>query len=265
METTKNPLIVGPMDPDNTAELTARYGVGNNALKLLQGQADNQPPELMAALTMPPDVDRSQALVLDEVMRKSGDLLSRDGCQLRSAYVRGKDPWSQVVTITYLVPSGRVGKALLGPFSEFPKSMEAFERVRSAKMGLGSYADGLANPGDTPPAASPEAEQLRKLVEEMQQELGRLRNPEPVEGYRSLNAQEAAMAVYEMDASALDRVVAYETAAGAGQDGGPRSTVIKAVGKRREDLAEQATDLAALRAARESGSDPLAPATPPTT
>lgn len=263
--------VVGPMDPDNTAELTARYGVGNNALELLVRQADNQPPELMSALVMPPDDERSQALVLDEVIKASGGLLEREGTQLRAAYVRGKDPWSQVVTVTYTVASGRVGKALLGKYRDnFPESQAAYERVARARMGL-SAADAalLANApnsggGDVPPD-SPEAGGLRELVNEMQSrfererqedaakrealegELEKLRNPEPVAGYADLNVKDAADRVASMDDTALDATIRYEEGTGK-----PRQGVYTAIEARREELERERSELAELRAARDA-------------
>lgn len=259
--TSAHPLVVGPMDPDNTAELTQRYGVGNNALELLRGQADNHPPELRAILAMPTDTEgRSEALIHDEVVNRAGDLLKREGAELESAYVRGATDRTRVVTINYTVPSGRNGKASLGPWAEFSQSVAEFERVRRAKMGLAAAGAALDAPDEEAPAASPEAEAMRKLLEEQQKELAELRNPEPAPGYRQLNARDAATAVYEMDASQVDAVERYESTAGLGDGGEPRKTVVAAVEKRRADLAEQASDLAALQAARAAGNDPFAPA-----
>jgi hypothetical protein len=203
---------VGPQDPDATAELTQRYGVGVNA-----------------------------------------------------AYVRGTNDATRVVTITYTVPSGRVAKAALGAWSSFTKSVEAFDQVRRAKMGLAAAQFAVApQEGEQAPDASPELAEQRKLIEDMQAELARLRNPEPVDGYRELNAREAAQRAYDMDASQLDAVERYEAFAAGdeseaddqGRKG--RKTVLAAVDKRREDLQQAAVDLEALRAARAAGTDPLA-------
>lgn len=254
---TSESLKVGPMDPDNTAELTARVGVGNNALELLKGQADNQPPELMAILAIPPDGARSEALVYDEVVRGAGDLLDREGAELLAAYVRGDSDRTRAVTIHYKIASGRTGKASIGLWTDFPQSVRAFEDTRRLKMGLGSALAQLDNPEDTPPAASPELEALKAALEDQQKELAELRNPEPVEGYRALNARDAALRVYEMDGSQVDATERFERTAGG--DSGPRKTVMAAIEKRRSDLAQQATDLEALRAARAAGDDPLSP------
>lgn len=253
LATTATPLVVGPMDPDNTAELTRNYGVGNNSLELLRGQADNQPPELMAILAVPADSERSEALVLDEVIRAAGDLLDRDGSRLLSAYVRGSTDMDRVVTISYEVASGRTGKAALGPWVKgFPQSYAAWDGLRRQKMGLASAGASLTG-GSLD--ASPELAEMRKVLEEQAVKLAELQNPEPVEGYREMNATDAATSVYEMDASQLDAVLRFED-----NTGSPRVTVQRAVEKRREDLAAEAADLAALKAARAAGTDPLAPA-----
>lgn len=249
---------VGPMDPDNTAELTARYGVANNSLELLKGQADNQPPELMAILAVPADSERSETLVHDEVVSAAGDLLTREGSKLLSSYVRGSTDGDRVVTISYQVPSGRTGKAALGLWRDFPQSVAAWESVRRTKMGIAAAAAGVSGaPGDVPPA-SPELEALQKTMLEQQAKIADLENPEPVVGYKALNARDAALAVYDMDASQVDATERYEANAGLGDNGAPRKTVTTAIEKRREDLKIEASDLAALKAARAAGKDPFA-------
>jgi hypothetical protein len=171
--------------------------------------------------------------------------------------VRGGDDVTRVVTITYTVASGRVAKALLGAWSTFPQSVDAFEQVRRAKMGFTAGLAQLTNE-QAPPASSPEAESLRSLVEEMQAELAELRNPEPVPGYRELSARDAAQRVYDLDASQLDAVERYEAASHASDDSPGRKSVLNAVDKRRADLEQQQADLAALKSARDQGRDPFA-------
>lgn len=266
-------LMVGPQDPDNTAELTARYGVANNAIELLTGVADNQPAELMSLLALPTDQDRSDALVLAEVERAAGDLLDRteviDGeersAYLAAAYVKGNDPRSRVVTITYVVPSGRTGKASLGSYDEFPQSQAAFEELRRAKMGVASESSRLgkaAGDDSVPDPASPEIEAMRESMDEMHRELRELRarQAEPVEGFSELNATDSKAAIADFDASQLDK--AEELERGRGEK--TRSSVTDAIEKRRTELEQQKTDLAALEAARATGRDPLADPEPET-
>lgn len=237
-------LLVGPQDPDATAELTQRYGVGNNAVKLLEAQADNYPAELRALLSLPIDDDRSQALLDEDVYAAAGDLLretKRIGDEDRApelveSYVRGSDDRSRVVTITYISPSGRSAKAALGAWAGdgFSKSRDAYEELRRGKMGLAAAQARVAGDSQVP-ADSPEAEALREEVERLHKELEAARDPEPFEGYNAANASELKKRLADSDRGEAQRVLDYERAH---ED---RSTVTDAAVKRVDaiDAAEQ--------------------------
>lgn len=256
-------LMVGPQDPDNTAELTQRYGVGNNALLLLEGQEQNFPAELRAALALPIDAERSEALVDAEVYAAAGDLLRETKTigdeerkpELVESYVRGSDDRSRVVTISYISPSGRSAKALLGPYVNrenpskgFPQSQKAHDEVRRAKMGIAAAQSRLDRDEDPAPD-SPEAEALREEVERLSKELASARDPEPFEGYVAENASNLRKRLADSDRDEAQRVLDYERAH---ED---RSTVTDAAVKRidaideaeREQSDAQARENAELR------------------
>lgn len=252
-------LMVGPMDVDSSTELTERYGVANNALELLRRQAMNMPAELMGILASPPDGDRSEALDADEVDRAAREFIGEslqkshddsmlpnpeyeaDDIDIRGRYVRGADDRSRVVTITYVVPSGRTGKAAIGAYRDFPSSVAQFEQLRRVKMGIASLT-----PDDEGrrSADSPEADALREEVQRLNAELAAARDPEPYAGYGDSNAKSIVERVKEADRDEAQAVADYE------RSHENRTTVVDAAVKRVDALDEEAE--AALREQQEA-------------
>jgi hypothetical protein len=252
-------LMVGPLDVDSSTELTERFGVANNALELLRRTSLNMPAELMGILALPPDRDRTEALDADEVDRKArevlGDSLQQsrddtllpnpeydaDAITIHGRYVRGADDRTRVVTVSYTVPSGRTGKAAIGPYKEFTKSVGLYEDSRRVKMGIASLT-GDDEGGRS--ADSPEAEALREEVLRLREELEAARDPEPFEGYGDANANDLKKRLADADRDEAQAIADYE------RSHENRSTVVDAAVKRVDTIDEEAE--AAEREAQEA-------------
>jgi hypothetical protein len=121
-------LRIGPLNPDEAANLIGPAGIGSdsNALELINRNADLYPPEVMAAQAAPRDPVASEALDLDEVAEVVSDV---EGAEVTDASVRGTDGKNPQVVVLYNVESGRSAKAVI-PLSELPKSEAAIETAR---------------------------------------------------------------------------------------------------------------------------------------
>lgn len=108
---------VGPMDPD----ATETFGQVNatTARRLLRLHERANPPELRRALAMKMDEPRTTAVLrnLPEIAEylsglelENGDPVVPEGAKVAGANVRGEPGTDQVLTYTYVVPSGRSAK-----------------------------------------------------------------------------------------------------------------------------------------------------------
>lgn len=134
---------VGPLDPDSTAGF-GHIASHNNARQLIRLHRQMHPPELLRALARPLDEARTKGIDLDEVgeyigglSHPNGDPVLPQGARVSGAAVRGDRQTGQVLTFTYTLPSGRVGKwyAPYGP-EELPASFDAgaeFAKVAEMK------------------------------------------------------------------------------------------------------------------------------------
>lgn len=177
-----------PADPETAAAFTGRYGVHNNARRLINAIADAYPPELKAAGSMPVDEERTAALDLEEVE----GAIPGDG-ELVSAKVRG-DRQKVVVYVLRYQPkvdapegSGRTTRGFL-PYEGLSRSESAFDEERERKLGL-SAAAVRAGAGDD------ERGQEDPRVAALQEEVRRLRAEkengaeEPWEGFSGESAE----------------------------------------------------------------------------
>lgn len=212
-------LIVGPMDPDSTSELTRKLGTHNKVDRLLKRHAANYPLALTKALARPRDEDRTEALDVDEVhdyclgLRGKSAFLGDDD-EIVSASVRGTRDADRVVSVLYRTgKSGRSARAVV-PYDEMKGSQEAYERLLAER-------DGEAAPPVSRDEAVVEAERARQAAEqeaaELREQLERLQDPEPFEGYDDLKAEEVVARVKEggraaFGESGLQRVIEYENA-----------------------------------------------------
>lgn len=107
---------VGPLDPDTTSDF-GQVAQRNSARRLIRLHAQAHPAELTRQLSRPLDPERTKGLDLDEVRSyldgqelENGDPLVPDGARVVGASVRGDRDTEQVLTFTYLTPSGRTAK-----------------------------------------------------------------------------------------------------------------------------------------------------------
>lgn len=155
-------LRIGPLNPDEAADLVGRSGIGSdsNALELINRNADLYPPEVMAAQTAPRDPVASEALDLDEVAEMVSDV---EGAEVTDAAVRGTDGKNPQVVVLYNVESGRSAKAVI-PLSELPKSEAAIETAREEAK---TRAQGPAAPA----VNDQELSDLRRQIGELREAL----------------------------------------------------------------------------------------------
>jgi hypothetical protein len=247
-------LMVGPQDPESTAELVAKGGVGDNAVKLLERQARNQPVELMGILAMPPDQLRSDSLDTEEVDRHArraiqgwldeakadGDSVSpdysADDVLIDGRWVRGTSDRTRVVTITYVLPSGRSAKAAIGSYSDFPASQASYELQHRRAMGIREDVAQLQGA----PVESPEAEALRAELARVEAELAEARDPAPFEGYAEMTAKHIVdNLIADATIGDVEALLEYE------RRHEDRSTVVTAAGKRIVALKQAEADVRA--------------------
>lgn len=107
---------VGPLDPDSTSQF-GNVAQNNSARQLIRLHRQLHPPAKIRALARPLDAPRTKGLDLDEVSQyigglthPNGDPLVPEDCKIVGAAVRGDPRTGQIVTFTYEMPSGRVGK-----------------------------------------------------------------------------------------------------------------------------------------------------------
>jgi hypothetical protein len=224
----RNELTLGPMDPDNTSELTKRVGVHNRAKQLLIRHGANFPQKLTVALSQPVDKERSDALDLEEVESALRSLSGRRAFfkaddTLEAAAVRGTGK-DRVVAVVFRKPdvldqeTGRVaegsGRAAQGviAYDGLERSQAAYEEqeeARKAATPQGALAAAiLASRGPENPAEPDAAitERLDKLeadlkaaqdekraaeqrAQEEAEKAAALADPEPIEGYAALGAK----------------------------------------------------------------------------
>lgn len=228
-------LAIGPENVDQAGELVADLGVHNLADRLLDRHAQLYPLPLVQALGRPRDDDRSTSLDLEEVQEVLKDQTGRraffkDGYVLEDAAVKGDTPDNRVVSVVFRNPvTGRSGRGVL-PYEAF----EAAERRHLEKQQ--ALAQAQLAPGQVDPqfsaasAATSDAATEQRLQElerrfrqaeqaraEVQDELDKLRDPEPWEGYADSN-QDAIVArlesedggLAEFGRAGLERIQAYE-------------------------------------------------------
>lgn len=135
---------VGPLDPDAT-ESFGQVSGKHSARQLIRLHTQLNPPHLKRALARPRDDARSKAVLenLDEVTEyvsglthDNGDPMLPKGARVNGASVRGEFG-NQVLTFTFELPSGRVGK-WFAPFNRdvLPESFDAgaeYHRVQEMK------------------------------------------------------------------------------------------------------------------------------------
>lgn len=248
-------LTLGPLDPDNTSEMTARLGVHNKAAKLLKAHASNWPVQLTTALSRPIDVERTEALDQDEVLSALSSLRGRraffdeDSDVLEDATVRGVTEKDRVVAVVFRrapkdskvgVEHGRSAYGVI-PYAGLDASVRAYEE-KKAREELGPLAgfqttaleaqeghlEGVV-PEEQLRAAEDARRQAEQDMTELRERLERLENPEPWDGYDDENANAVVERVKEggideFGRAGLERIRSYEESYSQ-----PRKTVLAAV------------------------------------
>lgn len=178
-----NELRIGPMDPnektdpadpETAAAFTGRYGVQNNARRLIDAMADAYPPDLVAAGGLPVDEERTETLDTEELQKAvpSGTVVG--------AKVRGSRPDSLVVVYTVRADepegappgSGRTSRGRL-PYLDLKKSQKAYKNEHDRKLGVGAAARSAGakddEQGDQPedPRVAPLQEEVNRLREQL--------------------------------------------------------------------------------------------------
>lgn len=235
-------LTYGPLDPDNTSELTSRLGVHNKADRLLQRHASNWPVELVNALSRPLDEERTATLDLDEVEDALGNLSGRRAFfktddELEDAAVRGTSDRDRVVSVVFRKPSGRSAYGVI-PYEDLDASIRAYDAKKARLEGggapvlLGASSDSSEREVALEAAAQDAESRARDAEarhEELLERVEALENPEPWDGYDELNAPDVVDAIkeggiQEYGRAGLERIKTYEE----GRER-PRSTVVSAV------------------------------------
>lgn len=236
-------LKVGPLDPDATSGF-GQIGQGNIARTVIRHHAAMYPPDLRRALNMKLDGDRTSALDQDEVRQVVADAGALpEGCTFEHGQVRGERGRKQIVTFTFLKPSGRVGKGYVDYLADsFPRSVErgdaAVHFAERKDAGLPFDTAGLQLE-----TLRRELAEQRQRNDELSRELERLANegasaggrdpepgaadhgpPQPIDGYDDLKADEVVELLRADETSDEDRraILDYE------RGGKNRSTVIGA-------------------------------------
>lgn len=230
-------LSIGPQDPDNTSKLTAKVGVHNKADKLLARHRANWPVQLTTALSRPRDDERSETLLVDEVQSALEALKGRraffnpETDELEDASVRGTTDKDRIVSVV-VRRGGEFGRSYNGvlPYEGMTGSIRAYEEAVEAEKNGGFAPAALPAGDDETAAALAEAQRQRDAAEaqnrelsgtlqELQDRLAALENPEPFDGYAGMKAQDRAKRVEEGGISefgraGLERIATYEAAHG---------------------------------------------------
>lgn len=244
----RNGLTLGPLDPDNSSELTRKLGVHNKADRLLKNHMANWPVELTKALSLPRADVRSEALDFDEVESALKALSGRraffkDGDTFEDASVRGpqgddtKRIEDLIVSVVYRKKSDRSAVGVI-PYSNLEGSLRAYAQLKleneAEKRGVPLAALQPAAAGGTVDeaalaqaqadaeahkAAAETAEAGRREAEgklaDLADRIAALENPAPFPGYDELNALDRAAKVKEggldeYGRAGLERIYAYE-------------------------------------------------------
>lgn len=196
---------LGPMlaDIDAPGELVKELGVHNRADILLDYHAQLYPRELTQKLALPRDPERSANLDLSDVHDALSALKGRraffdaEKDTLLDASVKGDSANGYFVSVLYQVPSGRTARGVI-PYSLVPASQRAYEEALEQEAQLGATLSGLRGRRPRQAASADSADQahedqLRQLERRVSdseaaqaavtEELSRLRDPEPWDGY----------------------------------------------------------------------------------
>jgi hypothetical protein len=219
---------VGPMDVDSAAGLTARLGTHNKAGALLRRHAQSFPAALMRILQLPKDEVATRVVkdhldaVRDAALSARGrhQFLKSDDEVLNGAAVREDEVTGErFVTIIYRKPSGRIARGAIGfdSVTGLDAAVEEAKAREEAKQSGGAGAPlhiaTSASAGD--PQAAEAAREAANNLQELEDRLAALEDPEPFEGYGEMDAR--ALATH-LKAEGLDlygrvglqRVIAYE-------------------------------------------------------
>lgn len=256
---------IGPLDPDNSSELTARLGVHNMAHELLIRHARNYPAALTAALSNPvhpqatewlrdPRQAQVRGAIIDYARSLKGkEAFLRGDAKVEDLSVRAPalglgifgDP--NYIAVIYRLESGRSARAAI-PFEAVPEVGRAyadFLRADAAAaggtpVGLGDDAEAVREQARAEVIAAEQAKaEAENRARDLEERLARLENPEPFEGYDGMSARDIISRVkeggaQEFGATGLQRVLTYEESSPS-----PRSTVIEAVKDAQAENAER--------------------------
>lgn len=179
-------LVVGPMDPDRVARLVGNMGVHNNARRLLQRAAAQNPPELQAALNKPTDSIRSEAVEANpDELAAAAKKAGLPDHKIVGASVRGGSDIpdnDRVLVLTLENESGRTYRVVLN-YGESPldESKATATRIRRLRLGVDATAVRLAmgneaQAGADRPASADEAEELRRTILDLEDELDKAKS-----------------------------------------------------------------------------------------
>ena len=241
-------LTLGPQDIDSAGELTGRLGVHNKAGTLLKRHAALYPMALRQALALPIDLQRTEALDVEEVLTVLNGLKGRraffdeevhtlEDASVRTPQGNVTDD-KRVVSVVFRAErdkggSGRSGRGVI-PYSELTASIRAYEEKVAAgdssasstalanvgSDGSGADAELAARVAALETATSEAEERARQEAETraaLEEELARLRDPEPWEGYDEANGDEVIVrlregGLREFGEAGLERIRDYEEA-----------------------------------------------------
>lgn len=225
-------LTIGPMEPDKAGDLVGNLGVHNRADRLLQHHAKMYPVALVQALSRPHDQERTAALDLDEVEaaltdQKGRQAFFKDGSSLVDASVRGTRAADRVISVVYESPSGRTMRGVLA-YDQVPGAERRFEEMQQEKAETRAGAvrqSANEQPGSVEARDADLEARLQAVEREFRQavqareaaveELEKLSDPEPFEGYDETNADGIIARVKddgrdEFGRAGLERMLAYE-------------------------------------------------------
>jgi hypothetical protein len=218
-------LVLGPQDPEATSELTKRLGVHNKAGKLLERHRRNYPEGMTTILAYPRDDLRSESLDLEELEDELRGLRGRkaffeEDDELVHANVRGSKATGYFVDVLYRKPSGRTARGVIS-YEPLSGSVRAFEAAQAAEEAGGAR---VVVGGDEELQAALESAEKEKrdaqsALQEMQDRISRLENPEPWDGYDETSAQEKVDLIKqggleEYGKAGLERIRDYERSRG---------------------------------------------------
>jgi hypothetical protein len=234
--TTSTPgLSIGPMDLDNSSQLTSKLGVHNKAHILLQRAAANFPLELTKALSRPTDMERTLAVQehRDEVetaARATGSWL-RTTDVVEDLSVKGTSDADRILVVLFRNEAGRSGRGIL-PYDEVPAVERTHVQLRREARQQAAIDAGI------PVAASSDDDRVKAMetqsreavaeseakrlkaeadLKDVLDRLAKLEDPEPFPGYAELNAPDIAKQLKDggreqYGVVGLEKIVEYERA-----------------------------------------------------